>query len=510
MTTPFTHIQRALYSVQLANRARFHVPGHMGGPKAPYFYELMSETATSINPGVSALDIKSSLLDTPSPSIIGSELYPVDVTELDEMDVISHPTGCLKHSQDDWAQALGGVATFYLTSGSTIGLQAALLAICGPQDHVLLARNTHQSIIHGLIITGATPHWILPEHHPTFGTWAQLSPDTLEQSLNQASHPIKAVVITSPTYEGVGSDIRALAGLCRRYGCLCIVDEAHGALWPYSPQLPTTAIDAGADIVVQSLHKTAGALTPAALAHLPHESRVSPQGFQEALNLLQSTSPSWPLLANIEATGALLTSTTGQQRLHQLLSQVQQLRQTLPPGVHACEGPTQDPLALLLRFDSPDSGEEMAVYFEETHQIAFESYTDKAVLYKIGLGAKTADLQQLYQALNHWSSQHKHSDTLDHGMVSTTNQLKSQINTQTRRQLQTFHTPMMVCPPRQAYFAAKQQVIKHNAIGRVSGQTWMTCPPGIPVLFPGEQIQEDHLPYLPDSIWVLESPTIHP
>lgn len=491
MSIPFTHIQRALHSVQQAGRARFHMPGHMGK-------NLFQSSASS------------------------STLYTDDVTELDEMDVISDPEGCLKRSQTDWSKALDTVASFYLTGGSTLGIQssiqAAILASCSSNNksdtnehHMLVARNAHQSVIHGLVLTGATPHWLLPEFNTDFGTWGQVSPSSLKEALQTAedcAQPISSVVITSPTYEGVVSDVASLSQICHEFGCTLIVDEAHGALFPYYQYikaannthhlpLPSSAIEHGADVVVQSLHKTAGALTPAAIAHLPKQSSsiITPQHYQNALNLLQTTSPSWPLLANIEQCGAYLNSSNGQCKLSSLLAEVQTLRENLPASITAAntDSQEQDPLSLLLRFKTPLPPEDIAIYLETEHGIAFEAYTDKAVLYKIGLGATTEDLCRLKQALAHW---HKH-----HIEQKETDEIEPLLKP--RKQLASFHLPEMTLTPRQAFFAKQQVLPTEKAVGCMSAQTYMTCPPGIPFLFPGERISVEHLDLLPETVQVV-------
>ena len=251
---------------------------------------------------------------------LGEACFAYDLTEVEGLDVLSEPSGPIAEAQAQAAALYGVAQSFFLVQGSTVGLQAAVLACLKPGDKVLLPRNIHRAVVAGLILTGAEPVWFLPPWLPDWGLWGGISPEQFEAQLNLQSD-IQAVILTSPTYEGLGSDSAAIAALCREHELFLIVDEAHGSLWPLSNRLPPSACHSGADAVIHSLHKNAGSLTQTGLAHLPHGSRIDAVAFQQALNTLQTTSPSYLLLGSIDAALGFLASDAG--RAHSGISDMQ-------------------------------------------------------------------------------------------------------------------------------------------------------------------------------------------
>lgn len=216
--------------------------------------------------------------------------YPIDITEINGFDDLHDPEGILAEGMNRAAALWGSDRCFYLVGGSTVGLLACIRAAAAPGQQVLIARNCHKSVYHGVELCGLSPSYLLPEWDEDFGIWGSVAPETLEAALTR--HPHTAlVVITSPTYEGVRSDVRALAKIAHAHGAALLVDEAHGA------HLPDGAVPAGADMVVQSLHKTLPSLTQTALCHCKaaYGGRVARE-----LNVFETSSPSYPLMAAIE------------------------------------------------------------------------------------------------------------------------------------------------------------------------------------------------------------------
>ncbi|MGA1476659.1 MAG: aminotransferase class I/II-fold pyridoxal phosphate-dependent enzyme, partial [Prochlorothrix sp.] len=197
------------------------------------------------------------------------------------------------------AQTFGADRTWFLVNGSTAGVMAAILATCGPGDKILLPRNSHRSALAGLIFSGAMPVFVNPVYAADWDLWGTLTPDQVAHALDQ--HPdLKAVLLLSPTYQGVGADIAAIAALTHTQGIPLLVDEAHGAHWGFHPDLPPRALSQGADLSVQSIHKTLSSLSQSAMVHTCGD-RVSPQRLNQALALLQSSSPNALLLASLDA-----------------------------------------------------------------------------------------------------------------------------------------------------------------------------------------------------------------
>ena len=224
--------------------------------------------------------------------MIGRKFFSCDFSEIEGFDNLSHPTGMLKTAQDSAARIFGAKSTFFLTNGSTSGIVATMLSVLHRGDKVLIARNCHKSVYNGLVLSGAVPLWLIPQYNEDWGIYESINIDYLEEMFEK-NKDIKAFIMTNPTYEGAMSDIYRISAICKQYGALLIVDEAHGALWNFHKALGTPSLLQGADIVVQSLHKTAGALNPSALLHIGKEADINPKDIQQALNLISTTSPSY-------------------------------------------------------------------------------------------------------------------------------------------------------------------------------------------------------------------------
>ncbi len=420
--------------------------------------------------------------------------YRYDLTELEGLDVLSEPSECLLESQAGVAQQFGVGYSYFLVNGASVGLIAALLAAIKPGEKVLLPRNVHRSVLSGLILSGAQPVWFLPERLPEWGLWGAVSLENLTTQLHR--HPdVRAVCITSPTYEGIGSDVQELSALCRAQGITLIVDEAHGSLWPFTEQLPASACGFECDAVIHSMHKSGGSLTQSALAHLPKGSRIAPDVFQQALNALQTTSPSYLLMASLEASVAFLSSAQGQSRIQGLMEKNHALRRHLAETLQTFRlfQPAEDwlgfwdPCKLYFRHSSLP-GEEWGAYIESERQIAYESASPEGVLYLANLGLEAEDFEAFRQVLQEedkWLAAAGATDSMAQAGLELPNP--------------SVLVPEMALLPREAFFCNGERVSLTQALGRVAKETIVHCPPGIPVLFPGERIQEAHLAFLPEE-----------
>jgi len=229
----------------------------------------------------------------------GELVFKADLPELPELDNLFAPEGVIKEAQKFASHTFGAKKTWFLTNGSTCGIIASILATCREGDKIILPRNVHQSVIYGLVLSGAIPIFINPKYDENFDICYGLSSQQIELALQQNTD-VKAVMIVSPTYHGICSNIIEIAKVAHSYSIPLLVDEAHGAHFAFHPQLPTCALDGGADVVIQSTHKVLGALTQASMVHLQGD-LVNPDGISNALQLLQSSSPSYLLLASLES-----------------------------------------------------------------------------------------------------------------------------------------------------------------------------------------------------------------
>lgn len=253
--------------------------------------------------------------------------YNMDITEIDGFDNLHDAQGILREAMDRAARVMGAKRSWFLVNGSTCGLLAGIFAVTKPGERVLVARNCHKAVYHALMLRGLTPVWIYPEVN-SLGFAEAITPSQLQKALddalqqgnpsdtskkNEAEYsgaPLSACILTSPTYEGVVSPIKEIAEICHKNHILLLVDEAHGAHLPlagnteerpgYENFFPKSALASDADVVVQSLHKTLPSPTQTALLSLGSD-RVLPERIEEFLDVFETSSPSYPLMAGIDA-----------------------------------------------------------------------------------------------------------------------------------------------------------------------------------------------------------------
>ena len=227
-----------------------------------------------------------------------------DITEIEGFDDLHHAEGILKEAQEQAAQVYRADETHFLVNGSTVGLLSAVLGVTEREDTILVARNCHKSVYHAIDMNELRPVYLYPEFDSQAGLNMAVSAEDVELALRE--HPrIRAVVMVSPTYDGVVSDVKAISEVVHKKEIPLIVDEAHGAHFGFHPYFPKNSNLQGADIVIHSLHKTSPSLTRTAL-HRMNGTFVNREAVREYLHMLQSSSPSYLLMASIDSCVNLL------------------------------------------------------------------------------------------------------------------------------------------------------------------------------------------------------------
>lgn len=253
--------------------------------------------------------------------------FSIDITEIDGFDNLHHPEELLKDSMEWAARVYGADKSYYLVNGSSCGILSAVSAAAAVGGKILISRNCHKSVYHGIILKQLETEYVYPQTITELGIQGGILPEDVEKKLEE--HPdIMAVLIVSPTYDGVVSDIQSIAEIVHKRGIPLIVDEAHGAHFPFgSGDFPVSALDMGADIVIQSLHKTLPSLTQTAILHV-REGRVSLEKLEYFLQIYQSSSPSYVFMASMESC-IFEMERHGKERLHGLKKNLDELREQL-------------------------------------------------------------------------------------------------------------------------------------------------------------------------------------
>ncbi len=406
--------------------------------------------------------------------------FDIDVTEVHGTDNLHSPKGFIADTMKKAEKIWKTEKSFILVNGSTCGIIAAVSAVTDYGDRILIARNCHKSVYHACEIRGLDTEYVYPETDEYTGIARSISPDDIEKALS--AHPnIKAAVITSPTYEGVISDVKAIAAVCRRHDVILIVDEAHGAHLDIIPGFDGGAVKAGADIVIQSLHKTLPSPTQTAVAHIK-SSRVNKEEFARQLNIFETSSPSYPLMCGIDFCLDYINEyTTGEKasdfaaavkRLYSDLSGLEKLR------VYNGENRfLKDPSRLVVTCENADeTGFELETLLREKYSFQVEQSAEKYITAILTF----CDDFDIYGDL-----------------VSALKEIDSNLKFSEKKRL------VLPRPGKKVYSISDGvKKCRCNEIkpGQISGVYRWLYPPGIPVLVPGEIIEEENLIYLKNKV----------
>lgn len=453
----------ALTACSLKSHASFYAPGHKRGIGSPI-----------------------ALTD-----LLGSQVFQADLPELPELDNLFAPGGAIAEAQALAAHTFGAEQTWFLVNGSTCGIMAAILATCAPGEKIILPRNVHQSAIVALILSGAIPVFIHPEYDPILDLAHSITPETVATALVQ--HPdAKAVLMIYPTYFGVCGDIAAIADLTHQYNIPLIVDEAHGAHFAFHADLPMSALQAGADLTVQSTHKTLSALTQASMLHV-QGNRIDRDRVSQSLQLVQSTSPNYLLLASLDAARGQM-ATEGQTLMERTLRLADEARSRLQAIPLVTLNPEQATTSGFYALDRTrltitvsKLGIDGFTADEILHQqlgVTAELPSLRHVTFIFSLGNTEADVDRLVAAWETLAADGV-ADVADKIPVGTGELLKAK----------------QAMSPREAFFARSEMISIDQACdpselgnaNRISAELVCPYPPGIPVLMPGEYITQDAL-----------------
>jgi arginine decarboxylase len=451
----------ALLAYADRNPGRFHVPGHKGGGGA--------------DPGLR--------------NAFGEAVLRLDVPAgIEGIDVGPDPSATpFQRAQRLAAEAWGARRSWFLVNGGSGGNHAICFALAHAGERVVVQRNVHSSTIDGMVLAGLRPRFVAPELDPELGVAHCLGPEALEAGLAAEPDAVAAMVV-SPTYFGAVADVDSLAEVAHARDVPLVVDEAWGAHLRFSSELPGSALEGGADVVLSSVHKLVGSITQSAILHLGHTDRVNEAVLDRAVTLVESTSPNALLTASLDA-ARRQAATRGEELLHETISSLRVLREeirSIPgldvldeqiaerPGVHA-----YDPLRLVVDVRGTGAtGHRIARLMREHDDIHLELFSENVVVAVFGIGERAGDTgPRLVAALRH---------------------AIEQLDSEPDEGRRPFAEPPPWGPtelsPREA-FLASQQVVSFDA-----AESLAAYPPGVPNVLPGERLTRPTLDYIADSV----------
>ncbi|GAB6179071.1 aminotransferase class I/II-fold pyridoxal phosphate-dependent enzyme [Desulfotomaculum defluvii] len=436
---------------------QFHIPGHKRGQAIPDEFK----------------------------KVAGQNIFLMDLTEIPGLDDLHNPQEAIAEAQALAADLYGADRSYFLINGTSCGIVALIMSLCRQGDKIIVPRNAHRSVLSGLVISGATPIYYQPATLPYFG--CLVGPDPAQiQDLLEKHKEVKAVMAVSPTYYGVLGDVTDVANICHRFGVPLLVDEAHGSHLRFHPQLPPDALTSGADAVVQSTHKTGGSLTQSSMLHLKEE-RIAPGLVTEALRMVQSTSPSYILMASLDL-ARLQMARQGKELLDFTLALTHWCREKLLciPGVRLLSvehlglpgarylDATRLTISLLER---GLTGYQTAELLQKKYGVITEMADYASVVAILSLGSHFEDCSRLVEAI---------------GQIVQLESGEPLVIPKTIA----MPPPEVILSPRVAWQSSNQRILLKDCLGRISGETVAVYPPGIPVICPGEKITAQVLEYL--------------
>ncbi|MDC3416527.1 aminotransferase class I/II-fold pyridoxal phosphate-dependent enzyme [Aquibacillus salsiterrae] len=444
------------------NPTQFHIPGHKKGTGMdPTFRQFIGENALSI-----------------------------DLINIQPLDDLHHPHGMIKQAQDLAAQAFHADHTFFSVQGTSGAIMTMVLSVCGPGDKIIVPRNIHKSVTTAIIFSGATPIFIHPEIDKKLGISHGITPDAVQNAL-QAHPDAKAVLVINPTYFGVAADLKKIVEIAHDHGAPVLVDEAHGVHIHFHDELPMSAMQAGADIAATSVHKLGGSMTQSSILNLK-EGLVSHERVQSVLSMLTTTSTSYILLASLDTARKQL-AIHGKELIDKTIQLAKATREqiNLIPNLY-CPGEEilgsqstfhYDPTKLIISVkDLGITGYDVEMWLRKHYNIEVELSDLYNILCIITPGDSKKQTDLLIEALQKLAS--------DKEYTAVQREIHVQIP----------DIPVLALSPRDAFYAETETVKLEDAAGRISAESIMVYPPGIPIFIPGEIITFDNIEYIKQNL----------
>ncbi|GAE36543.1 aminotransferase class I/II-fold pyridoxal phosphate-dependent enzyme [Halalkalibacter akibai] len=423
-----------------------HVPGHKNGE---FFHPSMSDF---------------------------SSVFTYDLTELEGLDDLHAPTGVIQEAQQAVSRLYNTKESLFLVGGTTVGNIAMMYGLFEPGDTIFIQRNSHKSIFHAVQIADLTPALLTPEFDAKTGLAVGLTLETLKEAINLYPEA-KGLVLTYPNYYGSSLNINQLISYAKQQGLLVLVDEAHAPHYCLGMPFPPSALEQGADITVQSAHKMLPALTMSSFLHMSNKLPDSmQQRVKEALTMFQSSSPSYLLMASLDGARAYVES-LDKKKINEIMAGIQQVKEELAlikqiQVVEWDESYLLDPLKVTIRTTTKLSGFELQKIFYK-HCLYTELADDKHVLLVFGLGKSQLPMEVIRNLAKDLSQYEVLDQEFNKKPISFSRRVKK-----------------LELTAKQIRSLRKKRILLEEAIGYVAAEAIIPYPPGVPIVLPGEKLDE--------------------
>ena len=447
-------IYEALVKLRKKRIVPFDVPGHKRGRGNPELVELLGEKCVGI-----------------------------DVNSMKPLDNLGHPISIIRDAEELAADAFGAAHAFLMIGGTTSSVQTMILSTCKAGDKIILPRNVHKSAINALVLCGAIPIYIEMSVDPKIGIALGLENDRVAQAIKD--HPdAQAILINNPTYYGICSDLKGLTEIAHEAGMMVLVDEAHGAHLHFTDKLPISAMDAGADMAAVSMHKSGGSLTQSSLLLIGEQ--MNPEYVRQIINLTQSTSASYLLMASLDISRRNL-ALRGKESFEKVIELSEYARREINAigGYYAYSKELIDGVSVY-DFDVTKlsvytqgiglTGIEVYDLLRDEYDIQIEFGDIGNILAYISIGDRIQDIERLVGAL----ADIKRLYSRDGKDLIAGEYIQ----------------PELVLSPQEAFYSERKSLILDESVGQVCGEFVMCYPPGIPILSPGERITREIVDYI--------------
>lgn len=440
----------ALIKYSRKNPTRFHMPGHKGRG-------LGKKTAR----------------------LFKDNLFSWDITEISGLDDLHQPTGAIKEAQERLAHLYKADKSYFLVNGATSGIIAMMGAVLNPGEKIALSRASHRAVTSGLILTGANPVYIMPELDKTLGVYTQVTPKAVYKTLK--AHPdTKAVLITSPVYQGFCTDLGEISKLCKKNNCLLLVDEAHGPHLGFNSKLPRGAKDYPVDAWVQSPHKMLFSFTQSAWLHVKGN-HIDTQRLRQWLSMMTSSSPSYIFMASLDLSRAVMEKYARHLAEKALrLSHIsrEKINKNTP---FYCVGSEVKGYKGIYDIDLS----RLMVNVSKAGYTGYE--VDRILRDKFNIYAEYADFSNVYFLMS-FSNTKFDIKRLIYALSCFEKKGKAKKFISLPQDL-----PVRALKPKEAFYSSGEFIALKKARGHIVKEPLVPYPPGIPLVMPGEILEKHHI-----------------